>query len=129
MKRTFRVYILTSTSGTLYVGMSNDIFRRSFEHREKVSEGFSSKYDCDRLVYYETFDDVRKAINREKELKGWTRRKKIALIEGVNPRWQDLSKTWGWKMLMANQAIKDVERNSKQSRRDLRHGDPSLRSG
>src|SRR6266850_7172150 len=129
MKRTFWVYILTSTSGTLYVGMSNDIFRRSFEHREKVTEGFSSKVRLRSPGVLRNLDDVRKAINREKELKGWTRRKKIALIEGVHPRWQDLSKTWGWKMLMANQAIKDVERNSKQSRRDLRHGDPSLRSG
>jgi putative endonuclease len=89
----------------------------------------ASKYGCDRLVYYEGFYDVRKAISREKELKGWTRKKKIALIESVNPRWGDLSKTWGWEMLIANEPIKGQKEKSKQLVSPEHGRDPSLRSG
>jgi putative endonuclease len=99
------VYILTSRSGTLYIGMTNNIERRMREHKSGEFDGFSSKYHCDRLVYLEGFDDVRNAIDREKQLKGWRREKKIALIEKQNPRWQDLSETWGAKMAFAGQSI------------------------
>lgn len=75
----------------LYVGMSNDLVRRVREHKEKHIAGFTKRYNLHRLVYYEEFQDVRKAIAREKELKGWRREKKIALIESINPDWKDLS--------------------------------------
>jgi putative endonuclease len=100
-------YIVCSGSGTLYIGMTNNIDRRALQHKTGEIEGFASKYHCDRLVHYESFDDVHKAIGREKQLKGWTRAKKIALIESRNPRWADLAEKLGCPMLFAGQAIKD----------------------
>lgn len=88
------VYILTSKSGTLYTGMTNNLQRRVYQHKNKMVDGFTKKYDADRLVYYEMFGDVRDAIAREKQIKGWLRNKKIALIESTNPKWQDLSEGW-----------------------------------
>ena len=79
MKQYF-VYILTSKSGTLYTGMTNNLERRVHQHKHKLIEGFTSKYNVNRLVYYETYRDVRDAIDREKQIKGWRRSKKIALI-------------------------------------------------
>jgi len=99
------VYILTSRSGTLYIGMTNSIERRMREHKSGEFDGFASKYHCDRLVYLEGFDDVRSAIDREKQLKGWRREKKIALIQKQNPRWQDLAETSGAKMAFAGESI------------------------
>jgi putative endonuclease len=98
-------YIVCSRSGTLYIGTTNSIYRRALEHKRGEIEGFASKYHCDRIVYYERFDDVYKAIGREKQLKGWSRAKKIVLIESRNPRWQDLAETWGAEMAFAGQAI------------------------
>ena len=103
----YYVYIVCSRSGTLYIGITNNIERRMWEHKSGKFEGFASKYHCDRLVYFESFDDVQKAIGREKQLKGWVRRKKIALIESVNPRWQDLAEKWGAKMAFAGESIKN----------------------
>jgi putative endonuclease len=100
------VYIVCSQSGTLYIGMTNSIYRRALQHKRGEIEGFASKYHCDRLVYYESFDDVRKAIDREKQLKRWVRAKKIALIESKNPRWEDLAEKWGEEMAFAGEAIK-----------------------
>ena len=99
--------MVCSNSGTLYIGMTNSIYRRALQHKNGEIDGFASKYGCDRLVYYEGFDDVRKAIDREKQLKGWVRRKKIALIESKNPRWTDLAEKWGSEMAFANESIKD----------------------
>jgi putative endonuclease len=99
-------YIVCSRSGTLYIGMTNSVFRRALEHKRGEVEGFASKYHCDRMVYYESFDDVHKAIAREKQLKGWRRSKKIALIESKNPRWEDLTEKWGAQMLFAGESIK-----------------------
>ena len=93
MKQYF-VYILTSNSGTLYTGMTNNLQRRVDQHKHKLIEGFTSKYSVNRLVYYETFGDVRGAIAREKQIKSWRRNKKLALIESMNPKWQDLSEDW-----------------------------------
>ncbi|MDR3738623.1 MAG: GIY-YIG nuclease family protein [Terracidiphilus sp.] len=87
-------YIVASRSHTLYIGMTNDLEKRVFEHKWKEYEGFSARYNCDRLVWSEHFQDVRLAIAREKQLKGWRRSKKIALIEAVNPTWVDLSREW-----------------------------------
>ena len=100
------VYIVCSGSGTLYIGMTNSIYRRALEHKRGEVEGFASKYRCDRLVYYESFDDVHKVIGREKQLKGWSRVKKIVLIESQNPRCADLADTWGAQMALAGEAIK-----------------------
>ena len=100
------VYIVCSRSGTLYIGMTNSIYRRALEHKRGEIEGFASKYHCNRLVYYEKLDDVRNAIDREKQLKGWSRAKKIALIESKNPRWEDLAEKWGAEMVFAGESIK-----------------------
>ena len=90
----YYVYIMTNRSGTLYVGMTNDIVRRTMEHKEGRGSKFTSKYRINRLVYYESTNDVLSAIAREKQIKGWLRAKKIALIESVNPEWCDLSEDW-----------------------------------
>ena len=99
-------YIVCSGSGTLYIGMTNSIYRRALQHKSGEIEGFASKYHCNRLVYYEGFDDVYRAIGREKQLKGWTRAKKIALIESKNPRWADLAEKLGAQMAFAGESIK-----------------------
>jgi putative endonuclease len=93
MKR-YYVYIMTNRSGTLYVGMTNDLQRRVWEHKQKLIEGFTKRYNITRLVYYEETPDVADAIAREKQIKGWLRRKKIALIESLNHGWKDLSDGW-----------------------------------
>jgi putative endonuclease len=99
------VYVMCSLSGTLYIGMTNSIYRRALQHKRGEIEGFSNKYHCIRLVYYESFDDVHKAIGREKQLKGWSRAKKIALIESKNPRWEDMAEKWGAELLFAGESI------------------------
>ena len=82
---------MTNKSRTLYTGITNDLERRVYEHKNKLIEGFTRKYNITKLVYYEETSDVRVAIEREKQIKGWLRNKKIALIETVNPQWVDLS--------------------------------------
>lgn len=94
MAGTFFVYIMTNRSGTLYVGVTNDLERRVYEHKEKLVPGFTARYRIDRLVFFETTDDVRVAIEREKQIKGWGRSKKILLINRMNPSWRDLSGDW-----------------------------------
>jgi putative endonuclease len=94
MKRTYYVYILASKSRRLYVGVTNNLERRAFVHRDKLIEGFTKKYNINRVVYFEQTEDVLSAIAREKQLKGLLRAKKITLIENVNPTWEDLSKQW-----------------------------------
>ena len=96
---------MCSRTGTLYIGMTNSIYRRALEHKRGDVEGFASKYRCDLLLYYESFDDVHKAIGREKQLKGWIRAKKMALIDSKNPRWEDLAEKWGAQMAFAGEAI------------------------
>ena len=100
------VYIVSSRSGTLYIGMTNSIYR-ALQHKSGEIEGFASKYHCNRLVHYESFDDVHKAIGREKQLKGWLRSKKIALIESKNPRWQDFAEKWEAQILFADESMKN----------------------
>jgi putative endonuclease len=90
----YYVYLMTSPTGTLYTGITNDLKRRVYQHKHKLIEGFTQKYHITRLVYYEETSDVHTALAREKQIKGWVRRKKIALIESVNPKWQDLSEGW-----------------------------------
>jgi putative endonuclease len=105
MDHKYWVYIVASVTGTLYVGMTNCIERRAAEHKSGDFEGFASQYHCQRLVYYESFQFVQDAINREKQLKGWKRSKKIALIESKNPRWEDLAEKWGAPMAFAGESI------------------------
>ena len=85
---------MTNRSGTLYVGVTNNLERRVFEHKNKLVPGFTARYRIDTLVFFETTDDVRAAIEREKQIKGWSRRKKILLITRMNPSWRDLSGDW-----------------------------------
>jgi len=90
MKKYF-VYLLASKkNGTLYTGITNNLRRRIAEHKEKRTPGFTQKYNVTRLVYFEEFADVRDAIEREKRIKGWLRSKKTALIETVNPKWEEI---------------------------------------
>jgi putative endonuclease len=84
------VYIMTNNSGTLYVGVTNNLERRVHEHKRGEVPGFTQRYKATRLVYYEATPDIRSAIEREKQLKGLLRRKKIALIASMNPHWRDL---------------------------------------
>ena len=90
----YYVYMMTNHSGTLYVGVTNDLHRRIWQHKQKLIEGFTKRYNITRLVYYEETSDVTAAIAREKQIKGWLRKKKIALIESLNPGWKDLSDGW-----------------------------------
>ena len=91
MSRTYFVYILASKrNGTLYIGVTNDLARRVWEHREGMIDGFTKKYGVNRLVHYETFSDIHDAIHRETRLKKWNRQWKIDLIQKENVEWQDL---------------------------------------
>ena len=94
MERQYYVYILTNKSHTLYTGVTSDLERRVYDHKKKLVPGFTSKYNITQLVYFDETQDIQAAISREKQIKGWLRRKKIALIESVNPEWKDLSIGW-----------------------------------
>jgi putative endonuclease len=85
------VYIMSNRTQTLYIGVTNDIARRVNEHKSKLNPGFTARYNIIKLVYVESFSDIRDAIAREKQLKGWRRNKKVSLIEAVNPGWKDLA--------------------------------------
>ncbi|QPJ60887.1 MAG: GIY-YIG nuclease family protein [Candidatus Nitronauta litoralis] len=93
MKEYF-VYILTNASGNLYTGVTNNLERRIAEHRSGDMSGFARRYQMGRLVYFEKSNEVKSAIAREKQVKGWLRKKKVELIESENPDWRDLSEGW-----------------------------------
>ena len=93
-RKTYFVYILSNRSKTLYIGITNNLRRRVAEYKHGTGSGFASKYKLDRLVYFERYESVHRAIGREKQLKGWRRLKKIALIVALNPAWRDLSDGW-----------------------------------
>jgi len=90
----YYVYIMTNKSRTLYTGVTNNLQRRVFEHKNKLINGFTKKYNITKLIYYEVTNEVTSAIAREKQIKGWLRKKKITLIESMNPEWKDLSEEW-----------------------------------
>jgi putative endonuclease len=94
MPNQYFVYILSSLSGTLYTGVTNDLLRRVTQHKSQIGSKFTAKYRINRLVYYEETSDVNSALAREREIKGWRRSKKIALIRELNPTWRDLSEDW-----------------------------------
>ncbi len=91
----YYVYILTNRNNkVLYTGITNDLKRRMYEHKNKLTKGFTSKYNVNKLLYFEESRNVNSAIFREKQIKGWLRKKKIYLIESINPNWDDLSSNW-----------------------------------
>jgi putative endonuclease len=91
----YYVYVLTNVHNTtLYIGVKNDLDRRLHEHKQKLLPSFSARYNLNKLVYFEETSDVRSAIEREKQLKGWCRSRKAELVETMNPAWQDLSADW-----------------------------------
>jgi putative endonuclease len=92
MDKQYYVYIMANYAHTIYIGVTNNLERRVYEHKVKLIPGFTARYDLTSLVYYESAWDINAAIAREKQIKGWLRRKKVALIESVNPEWKDLSK-------------------------------------
>src|SRR5215472_3977192 len=94
LMKTYSVYIMASKSLNLYTGVTSNLQKRVWQHREKQLPGFSAKYNTNRLVYYESFAGALAAIHREKQIKGWLRSKKVALIESVNRDWKDLSAGW-----------------------------------
>jgi putative endonuclease len=108
-ERLYSVYIMASRTGVLYTGITSDLPHRVYEHKTGIYDGFTKKYKCHRLVYYEQYDSVYAAIGREKQLKAWTRAKKIALIESVNPRWSDLGESWGSEFLVRGQSMKNAD--------------------
>ncbi|HQF43190.1 MAG TPA: GIY-YIG nuclease family protein [Ignavibacteriaceae bacterium] len=87
----YYVYIMTNNAKTLYIGVTNDLNRRVFEHKNSLIDGFTKKYNIKKLVYYETFNNIDEAIRREKQLKNWHRQWKINLIESINKEWKDLA--------------------------------------
>ena len=87
-------YIMGSLTGTLYIGISGNLHKRVFQHKFHHYEGFTARYEVVRLLYFESYDDVHNALAREKQLKGWSRAKRIALFEHRNPEWKDLASEW-----------------------------------
>lgn len=90
----YYVYIITNPSRTLYTGITNNLRRRLEEHKQKLVPGFTAKYNINRLVYSDVFEDVRNAIACEKKIKSWTTAKRVSLVESRNPKWDDLSRDW-----------------------------------
>jgi putative endonuclease len=93
-EKRYYVYIITNPSRTLYTGMTNNLRRRLDEHKRKAIPGFTARYNINRLVYFEVFEDVRNAIDCEKKIKSWTRAKRVAFVESRNAKWDDLSRDW-----------------------------------
>jgi putative endonuclease len=118
--KTYFVYIMASKSRTLYLGVTNNLERRVFQHRHKLLPGFTSRYNINRVVHFEVFGDIRAAIAREKQIKSWGRMK-IALIESVNWDWKDLSADW-----FGAKRDSEARRPGSLAERD---SSPSLRSG
>lgn len=95
MSKSYYVYIMASKrNGTLYTGVTNNLARRVYEHKNNIIKGFTAIYKVHDLVYFEETNDINDALVYEKRIKGWVRNKKIALIESMNPTWKDLSKDW-----------------------------------
>ena len=118
--RKYYVYIMASRSLNLYTGVTNDIYRRALQHKAGESGGFTKKYNINRLVYYETFEHIGNAISREKQIKAWTREKRLALIKTLNPAWQDLAEGWGERIELqiprfARNDMMDKDRNDGSS--------------
>jgi putative endonuclease len=98
-------YIMGSQTGTLYIGVTSDIYIRVQQHKNGTFEGFSKEHNCTRLLYYEQHENITQSIAREKQLKGWRREKKLNLIRTQNPDFKDFAETWGWKLMTANEKM------------------------
>jgi len=98
VKKSYHVYIMSNISKMLYAGVTNNLEHRVLQHKAKLIDGFTKKYNLHRLVYFEAFGNIRDAIAREKQIKGWLRAKKVALIKSANPDWKDLSADWMKKL-------------------------------
>jgi putative endonuclease len=98
-------YIMGSNSGTLYIGVTSEFNTRIRQHKNGTFEGFSKKYGCTKLLYYERFQDIRNAIAREKQLKGWRREKKLHLIRTTNPEFKDLAEKQGWQLITQHERM------------------------
>lgn len=130
MGRTYCVYILASRSRNLYVGVTNNLERRLIEHRDGLVPGFTKRYRIFRLVYYEIFGDIRAAIAREKEIKGWRREKKLWLIDRINPTWEDLAQRLADAREAERERIqtglsKQPEERAQTRRKETTKADPS----
>ena len=90
----YYVYIMASKSKVLYIGVTNDLRRRVYEHKHHLIKGFTDRYEVTKLVYYEETSDIKEAISREKQIKGWLREKKKPLVKSINPTWRDFAKEW-----------------------------------
>ena len=99
-------YIMGSLTGTLYVGVTSELDVRVRQHKNGTFEGFSKKYGCTRLLYYEEHEYIGTAIAREKQLKGWRREKKLNLIRTLNPQFKDLAEKWGWNFITRHEKVK-----------------------
>jgi len=106
-RRSYCVYVMGGVSGTLYIGITSNLYKRAFEHKFLRIDGFTHKYAVERLLYWELYDDVYKAIGREKQLDGWFRATKIGLFESRNPQWLDLAKDW-YPWMMHTAAVRDA---------------------
>ncbi len=104
MEKLFYAYIIASRSRTLYVGFTSDLYVRVMQHRAGAYQGFTTEYQCHRLVWYERYGSPIKAISREKQIKRWNRAKKITLIERDNPTWVDLAAEWGTRIQLYGEA-------------------------
>jgi len=120
-EKRYYVYIMPSRSLTLYTGVTGDIYHRTLQHKAGEVEGFTKKYHIDRLVYYETFKYVNNALAREKQIKAWTRAKRLALIQTTNPAWQDMADGWGepTKMQIPRSALDDNTKKSGDNPKDV----------
>jgi putative endonuclease len=98
-------YIMGSQTGTLYIGVTSNIYIRVQQHKDGTFEGFSQEHGCTRLLYYEAHNSIVESIAREKQLKGWRREKKLSLIRTQNPYFKDLAETWGWKLITAHEKM------------------------
>lgn len=112
--RSFHVYIMTNgpKAAILYVGVTGDIRRRVWQHKNKLVPGFTQRYGLTRLVYFESFVYPDSAIRREKEIKGWRRSKKLQLIEAANPRWEDLARDWRDMFRPAKAVDREIPRSA-----------------
>ena len=110
MSKEYYVYIMTNKSRTLYTGVTNDLIRRVYEHKNKLVKGFTARYNIQYLVYYESTSSIYSALEQEKQIKGWLRKKKIALIDSINHEWKELSEEW---YESSNEGPEEIEDNKK----------------
>jgi putative endonuclease len=128
VSRSYYVYIMSSKSGVLYVGSTNDLERRLFEHKQGLIEGFTKKYRATRLVYIEEFDGPAAMVERERQLKGWTRRRKLELIHTQNPEMIDYARRTARDPSLRQPALRMTERPSNGDRLAIHSADLQLRT-